>query len=169
MGNRWLFSNGVLYHQYKDTFSPFKRELQRRMFPTTNLPATCMHGNRLLPIIHTQLCKKCSDLKRDLFTNHLFNHGICSHSKIPQTAHHYVFLCKMYSKDLHSPLHPLNSYVLLFGKYDCSQCMHEFYLEHDRFTPQLFMVMFVLFRVGFVLCFVLCLFCFVLCLCLFCF
>ena len=57
----------------------FKRELLRSMFPTRSVPPHFMLGNKLLSIIHAPLRNNCSDLKRDLFLNHLSDHDICSH------------------------------------------------------------------------------------------
>ena len=45
----------------------FKRDLLRSMFPTRTVPPHCMHGNRLLFIIHARLRNYCSDLKRFVF------------------------------------------------------------------------------------------------------
>ena len=62
-----------------------KRELLRSMFPKRNVPPHVMHGNRLLSIIHARLRNNCSDLKRFVL-NHLSDHDICSHCKIPEDS-----------------------------------------------------------------------------------
>ena len=68
-----------------------KRELLRSMFPTRTVPPHVMHGYRLLSNIHSWLRNNCSDLKRDLFLNHLSDHDICLHCNIPETSDHYFF------------------------------------------------------------------------------
>ena len=108
----------------------FKRELLRSMFPTRTVPPNFMHGHRLLSIIHARLRNDCSNLKRDLFLNHLSDHDICSHCNIPETSDHYFFHCPIYSnerlqlfRDTRS-LHPLNCNILLFGNSSFTYSKH---------------------------------------------
>ena len=108
-----------------------------------------MHGNRLLSIIHARLRNNCSDLKRDLFLNHLSDHDICSHCNIPETSDHYFTHCTIYSNERLQlfldtrRLHPLNCNILLFGNsaFTYSEnitivnAVHNFIKNSKRFTP----------------------------------
>ena len=75
----------------------FKRELLRSMFPTRSVPPHGMLGNKLLSIIHALFRNNCSDLKRDLFLNHFFDHDICSHCKIPETSDQFILIIPRHS------------------------------------------------------------------------
>jgi len=85
----------------------YKPELLRSMF------------HRLLSIIHARLRNDCSDLKRDLFLNHLSDHYICSHCIFLRLQ--TIFHCTMYSNERLQlfrdtrRLHPSNCNILLFG------------------------------------------------------
>jgi len=62
------------------------------MFPTRTVVPHGMLGHRLLSIIHALLRNDVSDLKRDLFLNHLSDHDICSHCKIPETSDQFILI-----------------------------------------------------------------------------
>ena len=108
-----------------------------------------MHGNMLLSIIHSRLRNKCSDLKIDLFLNHLSDHDIYSHCKIPETSNHYVCQLNNFQQRMftiiprHSATASFNCNILLFGNsaFTYSEnitivnAVHNFIRNSKRFTP----------------------------------
>lgn len=105
------------------SLSMFKRELLNNIFSTSTVPPHFLHGNRSLSItcIHARLRNNCSDLKDDLFNNHVSDHKLCLFCNVPENADHYFFQCKYYGNEriqlFHETrlFHPLNCKLLLFG------------------------------------------------------
>ena len=89
-----------------------------------------MHGDRLLSSLHTRMRNNCSNLKCELFVNHLsetllfllvryLSETHCVYRNVPEN--HYLFHCTRLTNErlqlFHSTrnLHPLNCQLLLFG------------------------------------------------------
>ena len=69
----------------------FKRELLRSKFPTRTVPLHFLHGARLLSSLHARMRNNCSNLKCNLFVNHLSETNLCEYCNIPENAYHYFF------------------------------------------------------------------------------
>ena len=81
-----------------------------------------MKGQRRLAVLHARLRNNCSDLKCDLFHNHLTDSLSCCCGYIMENAEHYFFECENY-RDSRLILfrntrnyHPLSLNAILFGK-----------------------------------------------------
>jgi len=67
------------------------------------------------------MCNNCSNLKCDLFVNHLSETNLCVYCNVPENANHYCFHCTQFPNErlqlFHSTrnLHPLSCQLLLFG------------------------------------------------------
>lgn len=102
----------------------FKRTILQTLFPTSIVPQHFLHGSRKLSIIHARLRNNCSDLKYDLFMNHVSDNNLCLNCHSPETAEHYFFQCKLYPNERlrlfenTCPFHPLSCNTLLIGRSD---------------------------------------------------
>ena len=103
------------------SISSFKRKLVQTMFSPAVVPAHFLHGSRHLSIFHARLRNKCSDLKYDLFLNHVSEHDLCIYCNMSETADHYLFHCTRYTNERLQlfedtrQFHPLNCEFLLIG------------------------------------------------------
>ena len=91
------------------------------MFQTNTVPSYFSHGTRCLSVIHARLRNNCSDLKNDLFLNHISRDNSCDFCNQCENAEHYLFKCSRYCLErLHlfntlRDFHPLNCNLLLRG------------------------------------------------------
>ena len=81
-----------------------------------------MKGQRRLAVLHARLRNNCSDLKCDLFHNHLTDSLSCSCGYIMENAEHYFFECDNYRdsrlimfRNTRNYL-PLSLNTILYGK-----------------------------------------------------
>ena len=80
-----------------------------------------MHGDRLLSSLHARMRNNCSNLKCDLFVNHLSDTNLCVYCNVSENANHSFVHCTQFTNErlqmFHSTrnLHPLNCQRLLFG------------------------------------------------------
>ena len=59
------------------SISSFKRELLNRFFQATEVPSYYRNGSRINSVIHARLRNNCSDLKSDLYLNHVSETDKC--------------------------------------------------------------------------------------------
>ena len=129
-----------------NSLSLFKSKI-RNMFSSAVVPKHFFIGARKLAVLQTRIRNKCSDLRSDLFTNHLAQDTLCLCGHLLEDAEHYFFQCEQFSAQrlkLFSELrmyHPLNTSKLLFGSVDFNyedNCkifltVHTFIKESKRF------------------------------------
>ena len=60
-----------------DTFLTFRHNLKDKVLISSNVPPFFVTGQRKLSVKHTRICNNCSDLKSDLFQNHLTDDKSC--------------------------------------------------------------------------------------------
>ena len=122
--------------------------IRPNMFPIIVVPPHFMHGNRLLSILHTRLRNNCSDLKHDLFINHVSDHDLCFYCNVIENVDHYFFHCNRYRNERLQlfretrHLHPLNCKLLLYGSNTFThvdnitivEAVHKYIKDTKRFT-----------------------------------
>ena len=80
-----------------------------------------LHGDRLLSSLHARMRNNCSNLKCDLFVNHLSETNLCEYCNVPENANHFYFILPGLLTNAFkcftalANLHPLNCQLLLFG------------------------------------------------------
>jgi len=74
------------------SLATFKRELLRSKFPSRTVPLHFLHGDRLLSSLHARMRNNCSNLKCDLFVNHLSETYLCEYCNVPENANHFFSL-----------------------------------------------------------------------------
>ena len=92
-----------------------KRELLNSCLQTTEVPSYYCMGSRINSVIHARLRNNCSDLKSDLYLNHVSETDKCELCNETEDVEHHFFKCLKYSvqgvklvRSTHS-MHPLNS------------------------------------------------------------
>ena len=101
--------------------SSFKREISNYIFQSNIVPSYFFFGTRYLSVIHARMRSNCSDLKNDLFLNHISDENCCSLCDECEDAKHFFFKCSRYQLEWHQlfnslrHLHPLSCYLLLRG------------------------------------------------------
>ena len=61
-----------------NTYASFHQRLKPIVYDSNNVPIYFVKNNRKLSILHARICNNCSDLKSDLFRNHLSADSRCS-------------------------------------------------------------------------------------------
>ena len=104
-----------------DTFLSFRHVLKDTVLTGCNVPSFFVKGERRSSVIHARIRNNCSDLKRDLFQNHLTDDTRCS-CGLDENALHFFFECENYN-DMRLIMfhktrkyHPLSLNALLYGK-----------------------------------------------------
>ena len=109
-----------------DSYVSFRSTFKNDVLGNTQVPSYFMKGQRRSSVLHTGLRNNCSDLKSDLFQNHLTDSLSCSCGKINENAIHYFFECENYSNSRlvmfrsTRKFHPLSLNTFLFGKSNLS-------------------------------------------------
>jgi len=114
------FGNSLPCHLRQcPSLTTFKRELLRSKFPSRTVPLHFLYGDRLLSSLHALMRNNCSNLRCDLFVNHLSETNMCVYCNVPENADHYLSHCTQYTNErlhmFHSStrgLHPLNCQLL---------------------------------------------------------
>ena len=75
------------------SISSFKRELLNRFFQATEVPSYYCNGSRINSVIHARLRNNCSDLKSDLYLNHVSETDKCELCNETEDVEHYFFKC----------------------------------------------------------------------------
>ena len=70
----------------------FKRELLNSFFRTTEVPSYYCNGPRIHSVIHARLRNNCSDLKSDLYLNHVSETDKCELCNETEDVEHYTSL-----------------------------------------------------------------------------
>ena len=68
------------------------QRLKPIIYNSIKVPIYFVKGNRKLSILHARIRNNCSDLKSDLFRNHLSADSSCSCGNDNEDASHYFFL-----------------------------------------------------------------------------
>ncbi len=77
----------------------FKYQLKREYLePQDHLLHYHNHGNRPSQMSHTRIRVKFSNLNLHLFNYNLVPDPNCSHCNVPETPHHYFFICAKYTQ-----------------------------------------------------------------------
>ena len=99
----------------------FKATLRKSIYFAPKVPKFFLSGHRLYSVIHARIRNKCSDLKSDLFKNHLSDNEMCNCGHEREDAEHYFFRCNNFTNERHQlflatrNMHPLNSDKILNG------------------------------------------------------
>ena len=104
-----------------DTFVSFRHVLKDTVLTGCNVPSFFVKGERRSSVIHARIRNNCSDLKCDLFQNHITDDTRCS-CGLDENALHFFFECENYN-DMRLIMfhktrkyHPLSLNALLYGK-----------------------------------------------------
>ena len=130
-----------------DTYLSFRNAVKRDILCDTHVPSYYIKGQRRLSVLHARIRNNCSDLKCDLYQNHLINDPSCSCGNDNENALHYFFECKNHSYARvimfrsTRTYHPLSVNTLLFGKSTLSdadnfllfQAVQQFIKDSRRF------------------------------------
>ena len=101
-----LWNSLPLNVRHLPTISSFKREISNIMFQTNTVQSYFSYGTRYLSVIHARLRNNCSDLKIDLFLNHISCDNSCDFCNQCEDAEHYLFKYSRYRLEL---LHLFNT------------------------------------------------------------
>ena len=99
----------------------FKTTLKKSIYTVPKVPTFFLSGHRLYSVIHARIRNRCSDLKSDLFRNHLSEDERCSCGHEREDAEHFFFQCSKFINERHHlfhatrSTHPLNCNKLLTG------------------------------------------------------
>ena len=129
------------------SISCFKQNLQKFKFSTYQVPTHFLYGTRFLSTVHTRLRNNCSNLKNDLYNNHISNTDRCDYCNSTENAEHYFFQCNKYTDQRYNlfsatrNFHPLNTNKLLFGDNNLSleqnivivEAVHQYIRSTKRF------------------------------------
>ena len=105
-----------------DTFLTFRHNLKDKVLISSNVPPFFVTGQRKLSVIHARIRNNCSDLKSDLFQNHLTDDKSCICGNSEENALHFFFKCENYSNSRlvmfrqTRQYHPLSLNTVLYGK-----------------------------------------------------
>ena len=105
-----------------DSYVSFRSTFKNDVLGNAQVPSYFMKGQRRLSVLHARLRNNCSDLKSDLFQNHLTDSLSCSCGNVNENAIHYFFECENYSNPRlvmfrsTRKFHPLSLNTVLFGK-----------------------------------------------------
>lgn len=105
-----------------DSFPAFRSSLKQHLLSTHEVPDYFVKGKRKLSVLHARIRNNCSDLKSDMYTNHLSNDRVCSCGYENENAEHFFFQCENYTNIRINlfretrPFHPLSVDYILYGK-----------------------------------------------------
>ena len=109
-----------------DSYVSFRSTFKNDVLGNAQAPSYFMKGQGRLSDLHARLRNNCSDLKSDLFQNHLTDSLSCSCGNVNENAIHYFFECENYSNPRlvmfrsTRKFHPLSLNTVLFGKSNLS-------------------------------------------------
>ena len=104
-----------------DSYVSFRSTFKNEVLGNAQVPSYFMKGQRRLSVLHARLRNNCSDLKSDLFQNHLTDSLSCICGNVNENAIHYFFECENYSNPRlvmfrsTRKFHPLSLNTVLFG------------------------------------------------------
>ena len=103
-------------------YASFHQRLKPIIYDRIKVPIYFVEGNRKLSILHADIRTNCSDLKNDLFRNHLSADSRCSCGNENEDTSHYFFECENFNNlrvlmfHRTRPSHPLSLHMMLYGK-----------------------------------------------------
>ena len=80
-----------------DTYLSFRKILKDEVLYNANVPSYFLKGQRKLSVLHARIRNSFSDLKSDLFQNHLTDDKKCTCGYDNENALHYYFECNNYT------------------------------------------------------------------------
>ena len=104
-----------------NTYASFHQRLKPIIYDRIKVPIYFVEGNRKLSILHANIRNNWSDLKSDLFRNHLSADSRCSCGNENEDTSHYFFECENFNNlrvimfHRTRPLHPLSLNMMLYG------------------------------------------------------
>lgn len=107
-----------------NTVTTFKNQVKQLYSNNRIVYPFFVKGDRYLSVLHARIRNNCSNLKNDLYFNHLSQSPLCSCANENEDANHYFFTCRNYSNEriilfrAIQNYHPLSLNKLLFG--DCN-------------------------------------------------
>ena len=105
-----------LEHDFREAqyVNAFKYQLKKHKFSTSQVPLYYFDGERHFSVMHARMRNKCSNLKHDLYSNHLVQSPFCNCADVSEDAEHFCFKCTNFTRErialFHATrnLHPLN-------------------------------------------------------------
>ena len=112
-----------LKHDFREAqnVNAFKYQLKKHKFSTSQVPLYYFDGERYFSVMHARMRNNCSNLKHDLYSNHLVQSPFCNCVDVSEDAEHFFFKCTDFTRErialFHAirSFHPLNLNKLLFG------------------------------------------------------
>ena len=112
-----------LKHDFREAqnVNAFKYQLKKHEFSTSQVPLYYFEGERYFSVMHARMRNNCSNLKHDLYSNHLVQSPFCNCVDISEDAEHFFFKCTNFTRErialFHATrsFHPLNLNKVLFG------------------------------------------------------
>ena len=104
------------------TYAYFHQRLKLIIYDSIKVPIYFVKCNGKLSILQARIRNNCSDLKTDLFRNHLSADRRCSCGNDNEYASHYFFECENFTNlrilmfHRTRPLHPPSLNMMLYGK-----------------------------------------------------
>ncbi|MCG8095193.1 MAG: hypothetical protein JAZ17_16505 [Candidatus Thiodiazotropha endolucinida] len=101
--------------------SAFKQQLKKHASRNSKVPVYFISGERFPSVMHARIRNKCSNLKGDLYLNHLSPTQCCSCSDVVEDAEHFFFNCPNFLTErvmmfqTTRTFHPLSLNKILFG------------------------------------------------------
>ncbi|MCG7882866.1 MAG: hypothetical protein JAY96_14895 [Candidatus Thiodiazotropha endolucinida] len=103
------------------SISTFKQHLKSSFHRIPKIPVYYTSGERFFSVIHARIRNKCSNLKGDLYSNHICLSPNCSCSEVIEDAEHFFFRCPNFLTERVTlfqttrSFHPLSLNKVLFG------------------------------------------------------
>ncbi|MCG8048754.1 MAG: endonuclease/exonuclease/phosphatase family protein [Candidatus Thiodiazotropha taylori] len=103
------------------SLNSFKYQVKNFYFSNTYVPTYYMEGDRYNSVLHARIRNNCSNLKKDLYINHLSQSPNCNCSEVNEDAEHFFFVCSNFTRERiiffqsTRTFHPLNLNKVLFG------------------------------------------------------
>ena len=118
-----------------ETFLSFHHNLKDKILAVRKIPSYFMKGPRKLSVIHARIRNNCSDLKCDLFQNHLTDDTRCACGNTEENALHFFLECENYANSRivmfrqTRKYHPLSLNTILYGKSSLSDNDNSFLFQ----------------------------------------
>ena len=118
-----------------ETFLWFHHNLKDKILAVRKIPSYFMKGPRKLSVIHARIRNNCSDLKCDLFQNHLTDDTRCACGNTEENALHFFHECENYANSRivmfrqTRKYHPLSLNTILYGKSSLSDNDNSFLFQ----------------------------------------
>ena len=80
-------------HDFREAHNvnAFKYRLKKHKFSTLQVPLYYFDGERYVSVMHARMRNKCSNLKHDLYSNHLVQSPFCNCADVSEDAEYFFF------------------------------------------------------------------------------